>query len=349
MSYSETRSDSVHYSGSAHYSGSQGCSCGKSVSYSGSVPYSGYVPVYVEVIVNTEPFDSAVNNCEATVAALTGSIATMKVAQINEIRNSAKEISHTIINGFFKTVSSEISQQIVALENEANSSLLHLMECIKKVQALKERMEKDYRRITERYVDVFQGLNNELVSRIGAIDSEVFEFEKIARKSSERFLNSDLSNTASVFGKENAFLSAKISIASAKNKAFSAINKARDFLFLRKKMDNIIQSARLHEALERAFYVPSCFVEMNDKSYDVHLNDENASLNDSQMKKDIAGKFKNENLCWQNISDKECEQISMHLNACINEKYNSSEPKIKRIREMLQKLVNLQGVQICKS
>ena len=339
MSYTRTYSGSVDYSGSVSFPASE---------RGGSVPYYGSVPVTVNIYVDTNPFDSSVNNCENYVTALTGSVVATKTAQIMEINKSAAQISKTVVNGFFKTVNSEISQQITALENEANSTLLHLQGTIKKVFALKEQMQKDYNRITERYVSTFEELNAELINRIWQIDSKIFEFEKIAGKSTKR-LCSDLSTTVSVFGKENASLSAKISASSAKDKALTAINRARDFLFARKRMDYVIQEATINETKEKTFYVPSCFMETHDKSFNVLLAEENKILNDSEIIKNVAGKFSGKNLEWQNISEKECEQVSVHLNACINEQYNSSEPRIKRIREMVQKLVNLQGVQICRN
>ncbi len=339
MSYARTYHESVSYSGSVSYPASE---------RGGSVSYHGNVPVTVVIHVDTDPFDSSVDDCENYVNVLTGSVVATQAAQIAEINKSATQISQTVVKGFFKTVSSEISQQITALENEANSTLLHLQESMKKVLALKEQMKKDYGRITERYVSTFEELNAELINRIWQIDSKIFEFEKIADKSTKR-LCSDLSNTVSVFGRENASLSAKISASSAKDKALTAINRARDFLFVRKQMDHIIQEAAINEAKERTFYAPGCFMEAHDKSFNVFLTKENKFLGDSEIIKDVADKFKGKNLEWQNISEKECEQISVHLNACINEQYNSSEPRIKRIREMTQKLVNLQGVQICRN
>ena len=339
MSYTRTYSGSVSYNGSVSYPASE---------RGGSVSYSGSVPVSISVHVDTTPFDSSVNDCENRIGILTGSVVATQTAQVMEIHKSATQISQTVVNGFFKTVNSEISQQITALENEANSTLLHLQESMKKVFALKEQMQKDYGRVTERYVSTFEELNTELMNRIWQIDSKIFEFEKIADKSTKR-LCSDLSTTVSIFGKENASLSAKISASSAKDKALTAINRARDFLFARRRMDCIIQEAAVNEAKEKIFYVPSCFMEAHDKNFNVLLTKENKVLDDSEIIKDVSGKFKGENLEWQNISEKECERISVHLNACINEQYGSSEPRIKRIREMTQKLVNLQGVQICRN
>jgi len=347
MSYRQSYTEYVPYSGTVHYSGSRSCSCGNSVSYSGSEGYSGSEPVTINIFVDTTPFDAGVNSCKNSVNLLTGSIVATQAAQIAEINKSAAKISQTMINGFFKTVGSEISQQIAALENEVNSTLLHLNEAMKKIVALKGQMEKDYGKITERYVKTFDDLNTELSNRVWQLDSKTFQFEETAANNANRFLGSDLSTTVSVFGKESASLSAKISAGSVKDKAFIAINKARAFLYIRKQMDRIIEEATIPAAKEKTFYVPGCFMETHDKSYNVLLAKENEALDNSETVRNVAGRFRDDDLNWQNISDKECEQISVHLNACVNEAFNSHDPRTKRIREMTQKLINLQGVQTC--
>ncbi|MCL2284277.1 MAG: hypothetical protein FWC26_13255 [Fibromonadales bacterium] len=330
MSYTRTYSGSVYCSGTERYPASQ---------HGGTVSWSHNEPVHITIYVDTDAFDSSVSSCENSVDVLTTSVVATKAAQIAEIKSSADKVSSSIIKGFFSTVSSEISQQIAALENEKNSTLLHLTQIAKKVIALKTQMEGDYHRITERYVKVFEDLNNELENRILHLDSKIFEFEKIAAENINRIFGSDLSTTVSVFGKENASLSARISSGSAKEKALIAINKAKEFLFVRNKMNQTIKDATISEAKEKVFYVPSCFMETHDK---------NTSVNDN-LKENVADKFKSDNLNWEQISETERKYISIQLNGYINEAYNSTEPKVKRVRDTLQKLVNLQGVQICRN
>jgi hypothetical protein len=348
MSYTRNYQASVPYSGSISgtfsYPASQ-----SGGSRSVTLNYSGSEPVSIGIIVETASFDESINSCENHIDVLTGSVVATKTAHVMEIGKRATEISKTVINGFFKTVNAEISQQISALENEANSSLLHLQKVKEKIIALKDQMQGDYGRISDRYLKVFEELNAELINRIWQIDNKVFEFEQIIKKNMNRLLGTDLSTTVSVFGRENATLSAKISTSSAKERALVAINKAKDFLCTRKHMDYIIQEAAINEAKEKIFYVPGCFMETGDNSYNVLITKDSKALDDSNIIKDVAGKFKDDNLNWQNISEKEYEQISVHLNACINENYGSADPREKRIREMTQKLVNLQGVQICRN
>jgi hypothetical protein len=350
MSYSQSRTVSIPYSGSVHYSGSSGCSCGKSVSYSGSVNYSGHETVHIDVNVNTSPFDNEVERCKNSVNLLTGSVVATQAAQINEINRSANEISSTLTEGFFKAISSEISQQIVQLENEANSSLLHLQKVGEKILNLKKQMEKDYNRISSNYSKTFTDLNNELESRIKNLDDLVFKFEQITEENMDRVIKLGYGSSTAVFGKENGNLQAQICIASAKKNAFNAIDKSVKFLRVRQITDNILLNCILRENTGKSFFIPACFAETQDNSFNVHLTSRNGSLDNVQIPKKLAIKF-NEGVEYQKTKQHDLEQIRMYFNAKVAVKYSSNEPKIKRVREMIQKIADLNAIRspVCEN
>ena len=119
MSYSRSFSKTIaiHYSGSVSYPASQS---GGSVSYSGTA----YEDVVVNINVDTDAFDSSVRHCNNSVGALTGAVVATEGAQVASIRQNAIKIGQTIVDGFFSTVRSEISQQITELKNRISLSLL---------------------------------------------------------------------------------------------------------------------------------------------------------------------------------------------------------------------------------
>lgn len=111
MSYSRsfTKTIAIHYSGTVNYPASQN---GGSVSFSGTE----YEDVTVNVHVDTAPFDASVDHCNTSVGVLTGAVVATEAAQTASIRKNALKVGNTIIEGFFKTVRSEISQQIMELK-----------------------------------------------------------------------------------------------------------------------------------------------------------------------------------------------------------------------------------------
>ena len=117
MSYSRsfTKRIAVHYSGSVSYPASQS---GGRVSYSGTQ----YENVVVNINVDTDSFDSSVKQCNNSVGVLTGAVVATEGAQVLSIKKNAQKIGQTIIDGFFKTVRSEISQQIMELKNQIEST-----------------------------------------------------------------------------------------------------------------------------------------------------------------------------------------------------------------------------------
>ena len=173
MSYSRSFSKTIaiHYSGSVSYPASQS---GGSVSYSGTA----YEDVVVNINVDTDAFDSSVRHCNNSVGALTGAVVATEGAQVASIRQNAIKIGQTIVDGFFSTVRSEISQQITELKNRIDADLIHLNELAKRCVDKQRQMESDYNRISGRYLKIFSDLDNELDNRIHEIDRPVFEFRQ---------------------------------------------------------------------------------------------------------------------------------------------------------------------------
>jgi len=174
MSYSRSYHASVSYHGSVSYPASQS---------GGSVSYSGSVPVDVTIYVDTDPFDGSINRFNSSVIALGGSVAAMNTAQCIAIRKTADEVSTSLIKGFFGTISTELSQQIQALDSAIKAGLGLIQDQSKAVTAKKDVMEGDYNRITSRYVKLFADLDEECYKRIIALDKPSFNIsEKILRK-----------------------------------------------------------------------------------------------------------------------------------------------------------------------
>ena len=153
----------VHYSGSVSYSYPASQNGG-----SGTAHYSGtaYEDVQVNIDVETTPFDNSVAHCNNSVNVLTGAVVATEAAQVASIDSNAKKIGSTIVEGFFKTIRSEISQQISELSSRLDATLMHLHKMAKRCVEKQKQMESDYNGVSNRYMKIFDDLNNELANRI---------------------------------------------------------------------------------------------------------------------------------------------------------------------------------------
>jgi hypothetical protein len=177
MSYKQTYSASVPYSGTISYTYPASKNGGSS-----SVSYHGEVPLNVTINVNTNPFDSSVDNCNKTIDRLTGSVVAMNAAQSAAIRQTAKEVSKSLIDGFFGVINTELSQQLQALDSAIKASLGLIQEQSRAVSAQKNVMETDYNRISSHYLALFADLDNECYKRIYALDKQSFYLSEKAQK-----------------------------------------------------------------------------------------------------------------------------------------------------------------------
>jgi len=254
MSYTERYSGSVHYSGYVNYPKSE---------TGGSVPYSGYETVYVTINVNTDPFDGSVNSFNRSVDVLTGSVVAMNGAQCLAIRETAKEVSEALINGFFTTINSELSQQIVALDNAVKATLGKITEQSKVVSDKKRQMEHDYNEISSRYQSHFINLDNECYRRICALDKSSFYLSK---KVQEGLLSEIPNNTAALnlLGIEEAS-SAKmfILISSLSRKTLDVLQTLHNYISQELRINSAVNSFLFSESIaeQTLFYIPVIWTE----------------------------------------------------------------------------------------
>jgi hypothetical protein len=169
MSYRQQFRDQVPYSGRTSVSYPKSESGGSMV-----VEYDGTVTVDILVDVNTDPFDRSVSSVNGTVDVLTGAVVAMHSAQCAAIAQTAENVSQSLIDGFFGTIKTEISQQLQALDSAIKATFGLISEQGKAVSRQKEVMEGDYNRISSRYVTLFSDLDAECHKRILALDKPAF-------------------------------------------------------------------------------------------------------------------------------------------------------------------------------
>ena len=343
MSYSRsfTKRISIPYSGKVSKYVTFDLGGGKTVSRTVEMEYSGVAQedVVVNVGVDTDPFDASVQHCNNTVGLLTGAVVATESAQVASVKSNAMKVGQTIVNGFFKTVRSEISQQIVELSNQIKAILLHLDGLGKRCVEKQRQMETDYHRLSERYLKVFAELDGELKNRVFELDRPAFVFKQLSDQSACRSLGNDLISTAAVSGLENSRLEAMISASVTKKHALEAIRKADVFLERQAFANEQLRHCVLNDDAEGGYYVPVCYLETcgkedwADKAVfrpDILKGQNGDALVEQLSQCDWDGKPTNEAE----------ERIRLYFNSEVSSHYAASDLHESRVRNCITRLFN---------
>lgn len=325
----------IHYSGSVSYPASQN---GGSVSYSGTE----YEDVEVNIDVETTPFDHSIVSCNNTINVLTGSVVATETAQIVSIDSNAKKIGSTIVEGFFKTIRSEISQQIAELSNRIDSHLAHLNLMAKRCVEKQTQMQSDYHHISSRYLKIFEDLNNELSNRIYELDKPAFVFKNQSDKHAGRTLTGDLASTVAVFGAESGDLQVRLSASIAKKRAFDTIGKANTFLVKQKRLNDTINQTVLNESVAAVQYSPVCFIETQNEKSQIDKNLYQADFLPKMQANEMISDFQAKT--WGNVSKDNAEKIGRYFNAEVSNRYSTGDTHTNRVRENIVKMLNFSSI-----
>lgn len=337
MSYSKQHHEkiAVRYSGVMTYPASKG---GGVKHYSGTA----YEDIYVNIDVDTNPFDRSVNDCNSNVSLLTGAVAATEAAQIAAIGSNAKKIAGTIVEGFFKNIRFEISAQVMELRQKVDACLMHLHELSKQLAAKKAQMEADYNRISGRYIKIFEDLNSELANRISALNKPAFTLKQLADKHAQRATGNDLVSAVAVTAAESGLLQAHIGASITKKRAWDAIKQANIFLTKQKHAQRIINQAMLTENVDSERFLPVCFLE---------TGNENSQIGKFIYQPDYLPKIPvNEMIAdfqaarWTAASKESLDKIIRYFNAELSSAYPATDPHTNRVKDTIVKIFNLNSL-----
>lgn len=324
----------VHYSRSVSYPASQN---GGTMTVSGSVSE----PVDVLVHVDTDIFDDAVEGCKGKVNLLTGSVVATEGAQVASIHENARKIGDTIISGFFKTVRSDISQQIAALQSNIDSLLIHLRELSSRCIGKKKQMDTDYQRISSRYLKIFGELDRELENRVTAIDRPVFDFTRATDSAASVTTSEGLVATTALGSAENARLHARISAAMAKRRASEALRKSERFLDVQYTADDLLANCLRPGGESEMVFTPYCLMEAmtapGQMTEELHASPLLENVDRSLLAEELR------DCPWMGaVSPSDTQAIAGYFNAEVaREGRESNTPHSNRVTAMISRLFNL--------
>lgn len=340
MSYSRSVSKTIHihYSGSVSYPASEH---GGTISYSGTA--SELVTVNVEV--ETDAFDHSVAGCNKSINALTGAVVATESAQVASISNNAERVGQTIIRGFFKTISSELSQQIMELSTKLESLVLTLRHFAERCAAKQQQMEVDYNRIASRYIKIFNDLNKELENRVYELDRPTFTFKRSSDAQTLRSTASDLVGTAAISSGESGLLQAQISASITKKRALDTINAANDFLAQQKYLENTITRSMVDESIDATIYVPVAFIETESENGYVERETYHTELLPTMDSEYLTSQFNDKR--WRDMDREDKERVNQYLMSEVNRAYVDKDAHTGRIREMIMRLAEQNRTKSC--
>lgn len=333
MSYTRTfhKTVTVHYSRTVNYPASQS---GGSITVSGSATEDVEVNIHVE----TDPFDNQVAQCNNSVNLLTGAIAATEVAQVASLHSNAKKVGKSIVDGFFKTVRSEISQQISALKSEVEATVNHLHELAKRCADKRRQMQVDYDRITSRYTKTFTDLNRELENRIYMLDKPAFDLRRHTERYTFPLLGSDLVGEAAVTSAEEAEATALMSAARSKSMAEETIGRIYDYLQEQAKADALLQRCTVPSTGHPVMYAPVIHFQRVAPDRSIYRN---TYAPDAIMKfaHDDTDK-RMQQYPWGKLSDASVAAINQHFEERLSDGARGSGPHDSRVRDMARRLFN---------
>ena len=306
------------------------------------------IPVDVNIHVDTNPFDRSVEHCGNNVNLLTAAVVATESAEIASKELNSRKVADTIIGGFFSLIRSDISQQVAELSQSIDAHLMHLKELAQTCLGKKKQMESDYTRIMGRYMKIFGDLNNELSNRIFELDKPAFVFKKETDHQKIRTSDNDMVNTVAIFGAESSDLQSKISSSIAKKRALDTLNKAKSFLWQQKYLSTTIQQSMLNESVTHTMYSPVCYLEVNNAGNRVDKTVFSSNylqvMGNGNKKNELVENFSSGSHKWQKLSREDQKKIRLYLDNEIHSRMSANDSHSVRVREMIQKIANLDAI-----
>lgn len=285
--------------------------------------------------VDTKPMAEELHSVSNHVKGTTVAVTTMQSAVIAAENNSANKVCSNVNRGFFTMMCSQISQKIASKQSRVEALLMHLGQQKRLLLGIKNNMEREYGRISERYHRIFSSINKELEQRIRQIDQPVFELVTKHMVTSSNRMNA-LTGWAATSQVEGLTDSQRILVSKMKNNAQYALEQSADFLTQigkQRVLTNQILISNVQGNEDKTCQVPVIICETisdsaNIPRTEIWTPDELTSANASEINNVIRDKTDME---WK--EEKFPPQVEEEFNSLV-----ASSQASPRVKQMIQKL-----------
>ncbi len=179
--------------------------------------------------VDTQPMANTMSSVSKHVLGTTAAVVTMQSAVIAAENAGASKVCTNVNRGFLTLMRSQISQKIANKQARVEALLMHLAQQKRSLLNIKSTMEREYERITSRYLRIFTSINKDLEHRISSLDQPVFELVNKHMATSTNRMNA-LTAWASTSQSEGLLASQQIMMSNMKHHAQEALEQSTDFL-----------------------------------------------------------------------------------------------------------------------
>lgn len=222
--------------------------------------------IAIEVTVEDGPFQRSVDSVKNHVDILTTSVVATEAAQLASKKESSDRIADAVVKGFFGLIKGEISQQMVQLATYLPPKLLELDKLAGSCATLRQQMEQDFSRISERYNRLFTDLDNELNLRIKSLDRMAFSLHGkgfVAVVDNAKAVNV---TTPMVAGQEAQTVQAQLLIHTIRQRVLAMIQNAEDRIAagdkLKEGLNSIVEASPVDK--QYPVIVPVIIIEQSD-------------------------------------------------------------------------------------
>lgn len=179
--------------------------------------------------IDTSPMAAELQSVSRHVNGTTTAVVTMQTAVIAAQKSGTDKVCSNVNRGFFTMMRSQISQKIAAKQARVESLLMKLAQQKRLLLNIKTTMEREYGRISERYLRLFTTINKDLEQRIYQLDQPVFELVNRQMQSSSNRMNALVAwiNTSQ---SEGLCVSQHILASLVKHNAERALSQSTGFL-----------------------------------------------------------------------------------------------------------------------
>lgn len=236
MSYTQTFHTSITVSGSRTVSYPKSESGGTM-----NVSYTVSEPINVTVQVDTSSYDQSVGSCKYQLDLVTGAVVATQALQVQTKNDAAKEISNTVLTGFFKAVRSELGQQMAELRSQSDACLLEMGQLGKACAGKRDQMQEDFQRISGRYAKLFEELDRELQRRLLAIDQPAFDLMQTNYLADIGSRLLQLPGVAIVAGREGIQSVSLLQVARARRMMGDLVHAMKNYMTMYKRLEQRIE------------------------------------------------------------------------------------------------------------
>jgi hypothetical protein len=313
-----------------------------------SIPYSH--TVYVDLLVDTAPFDHSVDRLRGHLDGLTASVVGTEAAHVTAKRERAEKVANCLTSGFFTLIRSEISQQTVVLRSRIDSLMLKLRDMRSACERVQQTMQADFSRITERYVKIFDELDREMHSRASAIDADAMTVRGQVSGRVDSVTNSRLCTQATLSSAEGSQAQTKLLAGAVRSHSQGLLLNATAYLRQEKSI-SLAMNAMLSDpavAVQEMLCVPVLIMVADGKENApvqqcISAHDKNMRINIDQAS--LKRMMLDATLPWTALSAGARSQIDRHFNSCVDGIKGENSETESRVRRMILQLWHAQEPQ----